>query len=306
MSIASVCAIVLDYFGAEKTRQCLTSLINQGLTTVYILDNSANAGATAQLCKVTEELVATGLDYEIRNLSAGTNLGFGRGVNFVLTHDIHSESPHDYYLLLNNDAVAGPGLVSGLLSALGNEPQAVLAAPRIVSSQPGREYGIWYHRYLGLLLSRSGYFRFHYFTGCCLLIPRNSVGKAGLFDEAFFMYGEDVELGWRLRREGKKMVCAKNVYVEHEYGPSVDRSSFFYEYHMARGHLLLSFKTYVHPMEIPFLILTKLTAMALRSSVRTLRHRTFAPLKALCCAWFRLKNVKLSNSVKLNESRQTK
>jgi hypothetical protein len=105
-------------------------------------------------------------------------------------------------------------------------------------------------------------------------------------------------------REGKKTRCAEDVYVEHEYGPSVDRSSFFYEYHMARGHFLVSFKTYVHPVEIPFLILTKLTAMALRSLARTLRHRTFAPLKALCCVWFRLKTVELS--VKLNESRQTK
>ena len=39
--------------------------------------------------------------------------------------------------------------------------------------------------------------------------------------------------------QGKKRCVPKNVYVEHEYGPSVDRSSFFYEYHMARGHLLL-------------------------------------------------------------------
>ncbi|MGH7793342.1 MAG: glycosyltransferase [Candidatus Binatia bacterium] len=287
MSKVSVCAIVLDYFGAEKTTKCLTSLVNQGLTTVYILDNSASTAAAAQLRKAIEELVTT--DYKTQILSAGKNLGFGRGINFVLAHDIHSESPHDYYLLLNNDAVAGPGLVSGLLSALKKEPQAVLAAPRVVSSQPGREYGIWYHRYLGLLLSQPGQFRFHYFTGCCLLIPRHLVGEARLFDEAFFMYGEDAELGWRLTNEEKKMVCAKKVYVEHEYGPSVDRSSFFYEYHMARGHLLLSWKTWMHPVEIPFLLLFKLIGLGSRATARCCRYRSLAPLCSLFVAWLPLR-----------------
>lgn len=289
MSKASVCAIVLDYFGAEKIKKCLTSLINQGITTVYVLDNSASTAAAAQLRKVMEELVTTGLDYKTQILSAGKNLGFGRGVNFVLAHDIHSDSPHGYYLLLNNDAIAGAHLVTGLLSALKNEPQAALAAPRVVSREPGREYGIWYHRYLGLLFSRPGQFRFHYFTGCCLLVPRHLVGEAGLFDEAFFMYGEDAELGWRLTRQKKKMVCAKDVYVEHEYGPSVDRSSFFYDYHMSRGHLLLSWKTWKHPIEIPFLVAFKLIGLAARAAARCCRYRSLRPFWSLLVAWLPLR-----------------
>jgi GT2 family glycosyltransferase len=301
-----VCAIILDYFGADKTKQSVLSLVGQDLRTVYVLDNSGSDSASANLRSTFADLTAANTGFKIKFLTTGKNLGFGGGVNFVLAHDRRSESPHDYYLLLNNDAIAGPGLVSGLVSTLKKDPQAALAAPRVVSSDPSREYGVWYHRYLGLLLSKPGMLRFHYYTGCCLLFSKALIIDDAVFDEAFFMYGEDTELGWRLLREGKKTRCAEDVYVEHEYGPSVDRSSFFYEYHMARGHFLVSFKTYVHPVEIPFLILTKLTAMALRSLARTLRHRTFAPLKALCCAWFRLKNVELSNNVKLNESRQTK
>lgn len=289
MSNVSICAIVLDYFGAEKTKECLRSLANQGLTTAYVLDNSANLTAAAQLEQAIAELMRSGLDYKAQIISAGRNLGFGRGVNFVLTHDAHSESTHDYYLLLNNDAIAGPGLVSGLLSALANEPQAVLAAPRVASSQPGREFGIWYHRHLGLLLSRPGRFRFHYFTGCCLFIPRNLVDDGRLFDEAFFMYGEDAELGWRLMRDQKHTVCAKDVYVEHEYGPSVDRSSFFYEYHMARGHLLLSLKTWVHPVEIPFLVLCKLIGLGSRALARSCRFRSLSPLVSVLVAFLPLR-----------------
>ena len=97
------------------------------------------------------------LTLTVEIISAGTNLGFAKGVNFVIAHDRQAQSPHDYYLLLNNDAVAGPGLVAGLLRALKHEPEAVLAAPRVVSSDSSkREHGVWYHRYLGLLYSRPG------------------------------------------------------------------------------------------------------------------------------------------------------
>ena len=287
----NVCAIILDYFGAEKTKQCVLSLAGQGLRTVYVLDNSGVESASAILRQSLDGLVSTDLGFKIKLLRAGKNLGFGRGVNFVLSWDRCSESPHDYYLLLNNDAIAGPGLVGALLGELRKDPLVSLVAPRIVSNNPDREHGIWYHRYLGLLLSKPGMFRFHYYTGCCLFFAKALVVDEAIFDEDFFMYGEDTELGWRLMREGKKARCAGDVYVEHEYGPSVDRASFFYEYHMTRGHFLVSFKTYVHPVEIPFLVLTKLTAMALRSLARTLRHRTLTPLKALCCALFRLENV---------------
>jgi N-acetylglucosaminyl-diphospho-decaprenol L-rhamnosyltransferase len=287
-----VCAIVLDYFGAEKTKQSVLSLVGQDLETVYILDNSGSDSALATLRRTFAELTEANTGFKIKFLTAGKNLGFGRGVNFVLAHDRRSESPHDYYLLINNDAVAGPGLVSGLLSALKKEPQAALAAPRVVSSDPSREYGIWYHRYLGLLLSRPGRFRFHYFTGCCLLLPRHLVGEAGLFDEAFFMYCEDTELGWRLNRQGKKMICVTDVFVEHEYGPSVDRSSFFYEYHMARGHLLLSVRTRKYPAEIPSIIVTKYAALACRAMLRCFRHRSFVPLIALFLAWSPLNSLR--------------
>ena len=279
-----VCAIILDYRAAGKTETCLKSLIGQGLATVYLVDNSASESASRDLLQAVDRLSAA-IDFNIVTLNAGENLGFAKGVNFALRHDLRSLSPHDYYLLLNNDAVAGPSVVQGLVKAIERGQRIALVSPRIVSNEPGREYGIWYHRYLGLLLSNPGRLRFHYFTGCCLLFRNQLVDDKGLFDEAFFMYGEDAELGWRLTRQGKHMVCAEEVFVEHEYGPSVDRSSFFYECHMARGHLLLSWKTFTHPAEIPFLILSKLIGLGGRALARCCRYRTSSPFAAFCLAW---------------------
>jgi GT2 family glycosyltransferase len=293
MNKETVCAIVLDYRAADKTQKCLLSLQNQGLNTVYVLDNSESEYHSTELHRIIRAIPIGAVDYRIEILSAGENLGFGKGINFVLRHDRRTESPHDYYLLLNNDAVAGPGLVTGMIAQFANDPDAALVAPRIVSSSPQRERGIWYHRYLGLLLANPGRFRFHYFTGCCLLFHRDLVDDHGLFDEAFFMYGEDVELGWRLTRQGKNMICAEDVLVEHEYGPSVDRTGLFYEYHMVRGHMLLSLKTCFHPTEIPLIIMTKYLALACRAVLRSLRHRTLTPVAGFFLSWIPLKTKQL-------------
>jgi GT2 family glycosyltransferase len=286
MKKGTVCAIVLDYRAAEKTRECLLSLCNQGLSTVYVLDNSESEPHSAELRKLAHGTLAAEADYRIEILSAGKNLGFAKGVNFVIGRDRRSAFPHDFYLLLNNDAVAGPGLVTRMLAELENDSNVALAAPRIVCNDPGRESGIWYHRYLGLLLSRPGRFRFHYFTGCCLLLRQEFADENGLFDERFFMYGEDIELAWRLSRQDKRMAYVENAIVQHEYGPSVDRASFFYEYHMVRGHLLLTFTTWVHRAEIPLIVTAKSLSLACRAVVRAIRHGSLVPLTAFLLAYF--------------------
>jgi GT2 family glycosyltransferase len=283
-----VCAIILDYRAAGNTAACIRSLVGQGLTTVYLVDNSASPSASAELRGAIDRL--RDVDFKIEILNGGENLGFAKGVNFALRHDFYSPSPHDFYLLLNNDAVAGPALVQGLLKVIKRDSRIALVSPRIISNHPEREYGIWYHRYLGLLLPNPGRFRFHYFTGCCLLFGKQLINDKGLFDEAFFMYGEDAELAWRLTRQGKHMVCAEAVLVEHDYGPSVDRSSFFYEYHMARAHLLLSWKACKHSTEIPVLLISKLIGLGIRAAARCWRHRTVSPLSALSLACFPAKS----------------
>jgi GT2 family glycosyltransferase len=285
MSKESVCAIVLDYRGVEKTHKCLLSLVGQGIQTAYVLDNSGAESSSKDLSQAIERIRLTDPGFTIIILSAGKNLGFGRGVNFVLRYDHRSESPHDYYLLLNNDAVAGPGLVAGMIAQFVNDPDVALVAPRILSDDPGREFGIWYHRYFGLLLSRPGRGRFHYFTGCCLLFGKELVADSRIFDESFFMYGEDAELGWRISRQGKKMTCASDVFVKHDLGPSADRASLFYEYHMVRSHLLLSLKTCVHPVELPISVIAKSTALACRVVIRCLRYRSPAPIAGFLLAW---------------------
>lgn len=285
----SACAIILDYFGADKTEKCLMSLASQGIKTIYLLDNSGSHSISEKLTSAVARVLASGVDFKVEILSVGANLGFSKGVNFVLVHDRRSASPHDYYLLINNDAVAGPSLVTGLMAALKQNPRAVIVGPRVISNGKIGECGVWYHRYLGLLLSRSRSFCFHYLSGCCLFFRQDLVGDSGLFDEAFFMYGEDAELGWRLARAGQQIVCATEVFVKHEARSPSNKTGLFYEYHIARGHVLLGLRTWVHPVEVPLIMSAKFFALASRAIVRCFRHRSLVPFAAFFLAWFPLR-----------------
>jgi GT2 family glycosyltransferase len=284
-----ICAIVLNYRNATKTAECLCSLTGQGIDTVIVVDNSADITSARQLSEALEAVRAAGSDFAVRVLTPEENLGFAKGVNLALQHDAAAEMPHDTYLLLNNDAQATPSLIRLLASALASDPQLFLVAPAIISRSGERQCGSWYHRYLGLLTNRKTALSFPYFTGCCLMFRGNLVESGKLFDEAFFMYGEDVELGWRLYREDKRTMCVEDAIVHHEGSSSSRKAGLFYEYYLAHTHLLLALRTWYSPLEIPLMMLGKLMALAARAIVRCARYRSLVPLATYMLAWFPLK-----------------
>ena len=53
-------------------------------------------------------------------------------------------------------------------------------------------------------------------TGCSMFIPKNTIEKIGLFDEKFFMYGEDIDYSLRMKKEGFRMYIIPNTTVYHD------------------------------------------------------------------------------------------
>ena len=110
-----------------------------------------------------------------------------------------------------------------------------------------------------------------------------------LFDEDFFMYGEDTLLGWQLARSRKIMRVETKATVVHEGRGSSQQYLMFYEYHMARAHILLAVKAYSTPLEIPFLVVGKMMAIGTRALLRCIRARSIIPFIAFLLAWVPLK-----------------
>ena len=275
--MSTVCAIILDYFGSSKTIACLTSLLDQGLDSVVVVDNSGDRQANIQLQEALTEFRRRELPFTIHQIVNPKNLGYAAGVNNALRW-LEKNNPHHYYLLINNDADATPGMLMKLLKFMQEHDRTALTAPMIHMRQKKIAYS-WYHRFTGLMFSHHILGTFPYLTGCCLLVDQRIIGN-GLFDENFFMYGEDVELCWRLRQSSWDTACVSEAMAIHEGTGSSHHGGFFYEYHVARGHLLLAKKLARHQWEIPFLYSGKLLMLTVRAILRSIRFRSLVPIKA--------------------------
>ena len=182
--------LLLNYLDARRSIRCIQSLFDEGVERVVVWDNSADGGLSVAAIR-NEFVDESRLEVHV----SSTNLGFAAGANRGLEH-CAKLNPKAWVLLINNDARLLPGGLSALVTALHSSPVARLAFPNI--NHAGRVLGPAYcHRLSGLLSWRPRAGFFHYASGCCMLIATDRVALP-LFDEDFFMYGEDCELGWRL------------------------------------------------------------------------------------------------------------
>jgi GT2 family glycosyltransferase len=280
---APVCAVVLNFFGADKTVRCLESLADQGLDRIIVVDNSADAAEwdrlKSALTGMKGRLASTGLLLE-RN---SRNLGFGRAINEALRREEARDRGNGYYLLLNNDTVVSPEAVARLQAAMEQAPEAALASPVIRRGSDAYCFR-WYKRFFGHHTSRPRPWTFPYLTGCCLLVRAELARESPLFDESFFMYGEDIELCWRVVQKGGRLLCVDGATVYHEGRGSTDELSFFYEYQLPRGQLLLAARAVKGPWEIPLMTLGRIIYLTARAVVRSTRYRSLVPAKAYLAA----------------------
>lgn len=280
-----VCAIVLNYCDAARTLACLRSLVGQGVDTALVVDNSADAHASADLAAAMQRLRESGADFDLHIVTPSRNLGFSRGVNAGL-HTAHIQDC-DLVLLINNDAIATPGMVDKLAEGI-RHGQADIAIPTVLTADGMPQPRLWYQRFWGLMTTRPVPGAFPFPSGCCLMFRRELLAKSKLFDEDFFMYGEDVLLGWRLARSGVVPHLVGDAVAHHAGRASAGGHGLFYEYHTARAHVLLAMKTWRSRLEIPLLLATKAVGMLLRATWRSFQRKSVTPLLAFLLGWFPL------------------
>lgn len=281
-----ICAIVLNYRNAASTKACLDSLSNQSLDTVLVVDNSADQRFDDELAEMLARQSGV-MDYRLKLLNPGSNLGFARGVNFALNEA--EMLCCDAFLLINNDALASSGMVARLAAALAGDDRLIVA-PAVVDAAGVQQPMLWYQRFFGLLTKRQLPGSFPYLNGCCLLVRREILADSNkLFDENFFMYGEDTLLGWYMECAGKVLHRVDDAVVRHSSGGSSRQGQFFYEYHTARAHVILALKAKRSLYEIPLLLLFKSIGLVLRAILRSVRYSSGIPLLAFILAWFPMK-----------------
>lgn len=229
----SVTVIIINWNSGALLQNCLNELLRQTVVPdrILVVDNAStdhSAACAARFPGVTP-------------LGMTSNLGFAAGNNRAL-----AECDTEFVALLNPDAFPAPNWLECLLAAARDNPDAAALGSRQVSeSDPqildgiGDRYHlsglVWRERH-GTRQSAEDLTSRQIFSPCAAaaLYRRQALIDAGGFDENFFCYVEDVDLGFRLRLAGHNAVYVPDAVVCHVGSATTGgRGSDFSVYH---GH----------------------------------------------------------------------
>ncbi len=229
--------IIVAYQSREEIGPCLASLpreIAGGAVEVIVVDNSPGDGTT--------EIVQRNFPW-VRYLAPGANLGFGRANNLG-----YGRSSGELVVFLNPDTISNAEALEHCVRRLHTEPNIGLISPKLVQADGSMDLAcrrsiptLWdgFCRASGLAaafpktrlfagynlthLSENGTYDVGAINGAFMMIRREVLERVGLFDEAFFMYGDDLDLCIRVARAGYRIVYDGRVQIIHLKGMSVAR-----------------------------------------------------------------------------------
>lgn len=266
-----VIGLTLHYRHAALTDRCVRSLLANGADAVLVWDNTGDGGESARNIAVRHEQPDR-VKLEISSVNLGFAAGVNRGIEAILGRWAQA-----WIFLVNNDAEVLPGAIDALRATLQAAPNAVVAYPGM--QQGASLFGLTYYQpLLGLFATKQLPGSIRYPSGCALLIAPERI-ELPLFDEDFFMYGEDVMLGARLGPQ--RMAHVPEILVRHTGNAGSGQGSAFYEERIVAAHWLLARKlSRSRPKYIANLLGRFLTLPA-RAAVRSVRLRSLTPWRAL-------------------------
>jgi len=222
LATPSVACIILNWNGWRDTLECLASLarIDYPNLFVIVVDNGSTDGSVE---KIRRSYPGTAL------IETGRNLGFGAGNNIGMR--VALERNADYIWLMNNDAQPQAEALRALVrraeegTGLGAVGSVMFYAddPTRVQAWGGGKVNIW----TGTVLHAKSPVAdswFDYLTAASILLRRSALQEVGLFDEGFFLYWEDTDLGFRLRKAGWTLATAADSIVLHKEHGSTGRN----------------------------------------------------------------------------------
>ncbi|MEE2886690.1 MAG: glycosyltransferase family 2 protein, partial [Planctomycetota bacterium] len=212
-----VTALVVSYNSVDIIGPCLESLVAQDYPNleVLVVDN-ASADDTAQFIRDTYPAV--------RVVDSGSNLGFAGGNN--LGFEI---SDAEFFVLLNQDAIANSNFVTELLRVATLDPRVGAVAgkmlmdrcPSLINSAGSimNAAGWGGDRRVGDKDDDPSPIPVEVFGGCggALLLNAKALAELGGFDTKYFMYFEDTDLCWRFLAGGYRNYYAPLAVVRHDF-----------------------------------------------------------------------------------------
>ncbi len=237
-----IAVITVTYSPGKYLRDFINSLdeATQNSTYVVLADN----GSTDGVPETTAEENAN-----VTFLPTGGNIGYGSAINTAVRHLVPlieaGKVRNDFFIIANPDVVFSPGSIDALIDCLERNPQAASAGPYIrqddgtpypsARAVPTLKNGIGHALFSGIWPSNPWSKAYRddavmdrertagWLSGSCLALRYSAFGDIGGFDERYFMYMEDVDLGDRFGRAGYTNVFCPTAVITHAVGHSAGK-----------------------------------------------------------------------------------
>jgi GT2 family glycosyltransferase len=233
-TLVDLSVVIVNWNTAQLTLRCLEAL-QRALPSeldaeVLVVDNASTDGSAERIAAAFPE---------VRLIRRAENGGFARANN-----EAFARARGAYCFLLNSDTEALPGSTAALLAYLKSHPRCGLVAPRLINGDGSLQYSCWRfprwdtaaleslylyrcfsagragERLLGGYWDHGRARPVDWVMGAAMLVRREVLEATGGFDEGYFMFGEDMEWCWRIRRKGWSIDYEPAAGVVHLGGQS--------------------------------------------------------------------------------------
>jgi GT2 family glycosyltransferase len=250
-------SIVIVNFNVENFLQLCLSSVYKATTNleaeIWVVDNHSSDNSV--------EMVKTRFP-DVKLIVNSENLGFSKANNLAI-----AKSNGEFVLLLNPDTILAEDSLEKCIQFLNEQPEAGSLGARMLDGSgnflPESKRGLptpWVSFCkafgLGLLFPKSERFgKYHLsylsenethevdvLSGAFMLMRKSALDISGLLDENFFMYGEDVDLSYRIQKAGFKNFYFPQTTIIHFKGESTKRGSMSFMRHFYKAMLLFSQK----------------------------------------------------------------
>jgi len=244
-----VSVIVVNYNRAELLRECLVSLAaqNYSFLEILVVDNGSSDSSV--------DVVRSFSDERVRLLPLDHNLGFAGGCNAGI-----QEARGEFVALINNDAVATQEWVEEIVkvirasgSSVGMWASKVLFFETDIVDKAGHlMYPDGQNRGRGTGEKDTGQYQVLEETlfpdGCAAVYRKRMLDEVRGFDETFFAYGDDADLGIRSRWRGWECLYVPGAVVYHHHSSTSGPYSMQKIYWIERNRLWLAVKNFPLPL----------------------------------------------------------
>lgn len=248
--------IIVNYNVEYFLEQCLNSVLKATKeinAEVFVVDNNSIDGSVEMVKEKFPEVIL---------FDNQQNLGFSKANNQAM-----HESKGEYILLLNPDTVVEEDTFQKCIDFMDNHPDAGGLGVRMIDGKgkflPESKRGlptptVAFYKIFGLsrLFPKSKQFgKYHLgyldefetneieiLSGAYMFMRKATLEKVGLLDEAFFMYGEDIDLSYRITQVGYKNYYLPDAQIIHYKGESTKKSSINYVFVFYRAMVIFAEK----------------------------------------------------------------